>query len=91
MKISTTQLKARIREFTKSNLVVFENKDQFSDDADIFKLGFVDSLFAMRLLGYLEREFDITVDRADLDIENFSSVTNMAKLVERIWARKGET
>jgi acyl carrier protein len=47
---------------------------EISDDDDIFELGMVDSLFAMQLLVFIEREFGITAERCDLDIKNFSSI-----------------
>ena len=52
------------------------------DDDDIFELGLVDSLFAMQLVAFIEKEFYITVERDDLDIANFSSIAALAAFVE---------
>ncbi|BFH67906.1 acyl carrier protein [Paenibacillus dendritiformis] len=77
------EIKQKIREFIESNLVVFEDEAVFSDDDHIFQMGFVNSLFAMKLLGYIEQEFGITVGNEDLDIANFSTLNNIVRLIEK--------
>jgi acyl carrier protein len=52
-------------------------------DEDIFALGFVNSLFALQLVQFLEREFGITIDNEDLDIDNFRTINALAALVTR--------
>ena len=56
---------------------------EFSDDDDIFSLGFVNSLFAMKLVIFIESEFGVTVGQDDLDIDNFRTVDAMVSFVER--------
>ncbi len=53
------------------------------DDDDIFAKGFVNSLFAMELVLFVEKEFGITVANEDLDIAHFRSVNAIAALVDR--------
>jgi len=77
------EINQKVRTFIEENLVVFDDEIQFSDEDHIFELGFVNSLFAMSLLNYVEKEFDLTIDMAELDIENFSSVTNIVALIKR--------
>ena len=55
----------------------------FTDTDDIFSLGFINSLFAMELVMYLEKTFDITLGNEDLRIDNFRTVKAMAGLVGR--------
>lgn len=52
-----------------------------NDGDDIFNLGHVDSLFAIQLVLFLEREFAIRVENRDLDLDNFRSVEMMAAFV----------
>ncbi|MGA1870047.1 MAG: acyl carrier protein [bacterium] len=73
----------KIREYIESNLVVFDEDPTFSDSDNIFAMGFVNSLFAMKLLNFIENEFDIKVDNEDIVISNFSSVNNIMKLIEK--------
>jgi len=44
------------------------------DKEDIFERGLVNSLFAMQLVMFVEREFAIVVERQDLDIRHFCSI-----------------
>jgi acyl carrier protein len=53
------------------------------DDSDIFGMGFVNSLFAMQLVLFVEKEFDVRVENDDLDLENFRSVNAIVRFVER--------
>jgi methoxymalonate biosynthesis acyl carrier protein len=73
--------KEKIRNFIISNLVVYDDDAEFSDSDNIFQLGYVNSLFAMKLLNYVEKEFGITVENDEMDIKNFSSVNNIAQLI----------
>ncbi len=77
------ELKQKIRQYIESNLVVFDDDIEFSDSDNIFELGFVNSLFAMKLLNYIESEFSIVIDNEDIDIANFSSVDNIQKLINK--------
>ena len=55
----------------------------FDDDDDIFSRGLVDSLFALQLVLFIEKEFGIHVKGEDLDLDNFCSVNAMASFVSR--------
>lgn len=73
----------RIREFVRSNLVIFDEGESFGDDDNIFELGLVDSPFAIQLVSFIEEEFRIEVTDSDLDITNFSSVKRITEFVKR--------
>ncbi len=75
--------KELIRNFINGHLIVFEEENPFSDDDDIFKLGFVNSLFAMKLVAFIESEFQLTLEDEDFDIQNFSSVNAILQLIAR--------
>ncbi|MGQ0841545.1 acyl carrier protein [Actinokineospora sp.] len=55
---------------------------QFSDDENIFALGFINSLFAMELVMFIEKTFVITISNSDLQMDNFRTVNAMAALVQ---------
>ena len=73
----------KIRSYIESNLVVFDDEVEFSDSDNIFKMGFVNSLFAMKLLSFVEKEFNIRVENDEIDIANFSTVDNIVALIKR--------
>lgn len=74
-------LKQRIREFIERHV----RQRNFDDDVDIFALGFVNSMFAMQLVLFVEKDFGIKVEDEDLEIDNFKSVNAIGDLVERKW------
>lgn len=77
--MTTEEIKQTVRSFFAR---FFSNVD-LADDQDIFALGFVNSLFAMQLVLFVEKEFGIAVENDDLDIANFRSVDAITQLVER--------
>lgn len=56
---------------------------ELQDDEDIFALGFINSLFAMQLVLFVESECGVTVESDDLDIANFRSINAIAQFIER--------
>lgn len=56
---------------------------EISESEDIFQLGFVNSLFAMELVMFVEKTFAITIPNDELRIDNFRTATAMAELVQR--------
>jgi methoxymalonate biosynthesis acyl carrier protein len=58
-------------------------KRELRFEDDIFKSGFVNSLFAMQLVMFVEKEFNVKVENADLDLNNFRSISNITNFVER--------
>ena len=71
--------KARIRTFLEN----FIQDDTFADEDDIFALGLVNSLIAMQLVLFLEKEFAIKFTNQDLNLKNFRSVAAMVALLEQ--------
>jgi len=76
------EAKEKIRQFIENYMVLPKNEGHFTDSDDIFKMGIVNSLFAMRILNYVEREFSIDVESQDMELENFCSVNNIIKFLE---------
>ncbi|MCK4258238.1 MAG: natural product biosynthesis carrier protein [Halanaerobiales bacterium] len=72
-----------ITEKVRKFLGRFFKKHELNEEEDIFALGFVNSLFAMQLVLFLEKEFDITVDTADLDLDNFKTINKIVEFVEK--------
>ena len=73
------KIETAVREFIQRSFQgqVITNSD------DIFSLGFANSLFAMQLVAFVEKQFGIEIDSEDLDLDNFRSVDAITALVER--------
>ncbi len=67
----------------KSFLSRFFRQHDLQPDEDIFALGFVNSLLAMQLVNFVEKEFGVTIEDEDLDLANFRTLAAIDALVER--------
>ena len=59
---------------------------EIGETEDIFQIGFVNSLFAMELVMFVEKTFGITIPNEELRIDNFRTADTMASLVARLSA-----
>ena len=69
----------KIKEF----LSRFFKSHDLQPEEDIFALGFVNSLLAMQLVAFVEKEFGIKVEDEDLDLDNFRSISAISRLVAK--------
>ena len=76
-------VKKTIRNFIQHNINIMDEEVLVKDHDNIFQLGFVDSMFAMKLISFLEKEFGIKFSNDDLTLANFNSVDNMFAMLER--------
>ena len=76
--MSDQSIKTPIRAFMSRS---FEGRE-LADDDDIFALGFGNSLFAVQLVNFVEGEFSIEIEGADLDIANFRTINALSTLVQ---------
>ena len=83
--MSNDGLTPRIAAFVSRS---FEGREIAPSD-DIFALGFGNSLFAMQLVAFVEREFKIAIESDDLEMDNFRSIRAIAHLVDRKLALAG--
>ncbi|NEO98545.1 MAG: acyl carrier protein [Symploca sp. SIO2E9] len=67
----------------KNFLSQYFGNHELQDDEDIFALGFVNSMFAMQLVLFIEKEFQVPIENEDLDFENFRTINAMTSLLER--------
>jgi len=74
----TTQ-RERIRSFLAGHV----RKKEFTDEDDLFRGGYLNSLFALELVLFVEKEFSLTIGSDDLNLDNFRTVNALAALVER--------
>jgi methoxymalonate biosynthesis acyl carrier protein len=76
--MSSQEIETKLRGF----LAKYFRKHELQNDEDMFALGFVNSLFAMQLVMFLEKEFGIRIETKDLDLANFRTINNIVKLIE---------
>ncbi|MBF0153436.1 MAG: acyl carrier protein [Magnetococcales bacterium] len=67
----------------KAFVAKFIRDDELDDSEDLFATGLVTSLFAMHLVLFLEKEFQIKMDNKDLDFNNFRSINAIVAFIEK--------
>ncbi|MBY0207126.1 MULTISPECIES: acyl carrier protein [Paenibacillus] len=73
------EIKSKIKVF----LTRYFRNCELTDDDDIFEQGFVNSLFAMQLVMFIEKEFAITIEIQDMDLSNFRTINQMVSLIQK--------
>ena len=73
------ETESKIKQF----LSRFFKSHDLKPEEDIFALGFVNSLLAMQLVAFVEKEFKIKVEDQDLDLDNFRSIGAISRLVAK--------
>jgi methoxymalonate biosynthesis acyl carrier protein len=77
------EITLKVRQFLEGYVL----REDFSDDDDMFALGLVNSLMAMQMVLFLEKEFEVKFNNDELNIANFRSVSSIVNMLE---GRKAE-
>jgi acyl carrier protein len=75
--MTSSEAKSKVRAFLEK----FIGDQDFQDVDNIFALGLVNSLMAMQLVLFLEKEFAVKFTNQDLNLKNFRSVDAMVELL----------
>jgi methoxymalonate biosynthesis acyl carrier protein len=77
--MTTDQIQAQVREFVSR----FFRGHELQNDEDMFASGFVNSMFAMQLVQFVESTFGVTCESEDLELDNFRSISAITAFVQR--------
>ena len=72
----------KIRHFIRESFL-FGGDDKLRDDDSFLEMGIVDSTGVLELVSFLETEWELTMDDAELVPENLDSVDNIIGFLER--------
>lgn len=53
------------------------------DDENIFELGLVHSLFAMQIILFIEKEFNLELEPDEMKLEELSSIDSIVSMISR--------
>lgn len=71
----------------REKLIAFLNHyfdtEKVTGETDIFEMGYINSLFSMQLIIFLENNYDILIEPSDMILSNFSSINNIIAFIER--------
>ena len=78
--------KNKIREFIL-NEELSDSTIAIHDDQMLLTDGILDSLSIIRILTYIESEFDVDISSNDINIDDFETINSMALMINRFSSR----
>ncbi len=75
--VDKTQVTGEIKEFLRGYI----GDKELRDDTPIFSAGLLNSLFAMQLVLFIEKNYQFRIQNEDLDMKNFDSLIAISDFV----------
>jgi methoxymalonate biosynthesis acyl carrier protein len=75
---NTSMMKEIIRDYLFDNIDI----EELDNEEDLVEYGIINSLFAIQMTTFLEKEFGIKITLDDMDMENFKSVNSLLGMVK---------
>jgi acyl carrier protein len=73
-------VKEQIRSFIVENFLFSERG--LEDDEPLFDSGIIDSLGLIKLIAFIEKKFDISIDMSEIMIENFNTLNGIMETLK---------
>jgi acyl carrier protein len=73
----------QIRSYILENFLFTSSSDAFADSDSILERGIIDSTGVLELIFFVEEQFGIKVADKEMVPDNFDSVDNIARFVQR--------
>lgn len=74
-------IKEVLRSYIKEEFGIDDDPD-FTDDAHLFDMGFLDSLGATQVILFIEEEFNIEITQKDLILHPMNTINEIALVIE---------
>jgi len=71
---------ASIKTFIRTELIYDDEKD-FDEDTNLIERGIIDSMSLVRLISFIEENYEIQVQDEDIVPENFSSLNKISSFI----------
>ena len=76
-------MKTQIRNFVLSKFMFDAKPEDLGDNVSFLETGIIDSTGVVELLAFLEEEFRIEVEDAEVIPENLDSIDNLCRYLEK--------
>ncbi|MEY2169267.1 MULTISPECIES: acyl carrier protein [unclassified Rhodanobacter] len=83
MSTEAASVEARVRHYILENLLFSDDGSELPNDASLLDRGIIDSTGVLEVVMFLEEAFGIRVKASEMLPENFDSVNNIVRFVER--------
>jgi methoxymalonate biosynthesis acyl carrier protein len=79
----TEEIESELRTFVQQQFSIPKNDPDFSDDIDLFNYGYIDSIGAVELTGFVERHFGVQFTDSDWVSYTLSSIREISRFVTK--------
>jgi acyl carrier protein len=79
--MTEADVRQKTRTFLVDNFLYMRKDFTFTDSDSLMKRGVIDSMGVVELVDFVQSEFGVKVDEADITEENFGTLENIAKYV----------
>jgi len=86
MPFDATQVEAKVRGYILENLLFTSDGSELANDASLLERSIIDSTGVLEIVLFLEEEFGVKINESDMVPENFDSVNNIVRFVQRLKA-----
>ena len=69
------------RAYVTDNFLYMRKNKELADSDSLLRTGVISSLGMMELVGWVEEQFGLVIDPADITEQNFDSLANIARFV----------
>lgn len=76
-------MKKTIIQYISNHLLAGKPNTEVSDTEDLLGSGLVDSMGIMKLINFIESEFEVKVPPEDMTIENFMTVQDIEEYLQK--------
>jgi acyl carrier protein len=84
MSSEVTSVEAKVRGYILENLLFSSNDAELPNDASLLERGIIDSTGVLEIILFLEEEFGVHIKAEEMLPENFDSVDNIVRFVDRL-------
>lgn len=71
----------QLRNYIRAEFEIEADDGEFTDDVHLFDYGYVDSLGAVKLMGYIEEAFGVEITNKDLMMHAMNTLNEIAAVV----------
>jgi len=73
-------VKEKIKNFIVENFLFGER--ELKDDEPLFESGIIDSLGLIKLIAFIEKNFNVSIDISEIMIENFNTLNDIMEVLK---------
>lgn len=72
-----------VKKFILSEFLPGEEADNLTPTTPLMSTGIIDSLATLKLVTFLEQEFNVRIDANEVDLEHFDTLEAICELIDR--------